>query len=112
MQRYSRLAYSPHLWYAQAKMCQLLLVAYLTSRTRLHLNAVHPGVVESPLYKYVVLRSILGPFYMMVCVSMQKRYVLLSELLSSFSVIRHTVFSPFLVPQTYSVYVRSVGHSL
>ncbi|XP_022695635.1 dehydrogenase/reductase SDR family member on chromosome X-like isoform X2 [Varroa jacobsoni] len=60
-----RFGYSSHLWYAQAKMCQLLLVVYLAAKTRLHVNAVHPGVVESSLYKHVLLRYILGPLCIM-----------------------------------------------
>ncbi|OQR79542.1 retinol dehydrogenase 12-like [Tropilaelaps mercedesae] len=60
-----RRAYSSHLWYVQAKMCQLLLVAYLATKTRIHVNAVHPGVVEGTLYKHVLFRNVLGPFYIM-----------------------------------------------
>lgn len=47
-------------------MCQLLLVAYLASNSQLHINAVHPGVVESSLYQYVYLRNVIVPFYVMV----------------------------------------------
>ncbi|XP_018495066.1 retinol dehydrogenase 14 isoform X1 [Galendromus occidentalis] len=72
-------AYSAHLAYCQAKLCQVLLAKYLSSK--MSINTVHPGVVDTGLYRHVFIKNILAPISIMNTTeaALCPTYALLSE---------------------------------
>lgn len=61
-------AYSSHLSYSQAKLCQLIFSSFISSslmKRHQTINCVHPGIVNSSLYRFVLTRGVFGPLCLM-----------------------------------------------